>query len=120
MTEEVITREKHPGRVSQGHRLAAIMRKRKKEILHNKEQSTEHSTVQSTEQSTEQPIEQPTEHPVVQSTVQSSVKSNDTYIYGVGMLAVLAIGVCIFFAYNKKAGQVIHEQPIKPKRRHML
>ena len=55
MTEEekqVITREKHPGRVAQGHKLAALMKKRKEEILHSKEQSTEQSTVQSTEQST--------------------------------------------------------------------
>ena len=40
MTEEekkVITRQKHPGRVSQGHKLAALMRKRKEEILHKKE-----------------------------------------------------------------------------------
>ena len=44
MTEEekkTITREKHPGRVTQGHKLAALMKKRKEEILHNKEQSSE-------------------------------------------------------------------------------
>ena len=94
MTEEVITRVKHPGRVAEGHKLAALIKKRKEEILGNKEQSTE------------------------QSTVQSTVQSNDTYIYGVGILAVLAIGVCVFFTYNKKAGQ--HEKPIKPERPHML
>ena len=27
----------------------------------------------------------------------TTTRSNDTYIYGVGMLAVLAIGVCVFF-----------------------
>ena len=53
------------------------MKKRKEEILRNKEQST----VQSTEQSSVQPI----------------VQSNNTYVYGVGMLAVLAIGVCLFY-----------------------
>ena len=53
MSEEVITREK---RVAQGHRLAALMKKRKEEILHNKEQSMEQS------------IEQPTEHGTVQAT----------------------------------------------------
>ena len=26
--------------------------------------------------------------------------SNDTYVYGVGILAVVAIGVCVFFTYN--------------------
>ena len=43
MTEEekkVITREKHPGRVTQGHKLAALMEERKDEILRSKEQST--------------------------------------------------------------------------------
>ena len=50
MTEEekkVITRGKHPGRVAQGHKFAALMKKRKEEILYNKEQSTVQSTVQS-------------------------------------------------------------------------
>ena len=40
MTEEekeVITREQHPGRVAQGHKLAAFMKKRKEEILRYKE-----------------------------------------------------------------------------------
>ena len=79
MTEEekkTITREKHPGRVAQGHKLAAVLKKRKQEILRDKEQST------------------------VQSTEQPSVQSNDTYAYGLGTLAVLAIGVCVFFTYN--------------------
>ena len=47
MTEEekkTITRKKHPGRVAQGHKLAALMKKRKEEILHGKEQSTGQST----------------------------------------------------------------------------
>ena len=92
MTEEekkVITREKHPGRVAQGHKLAALMKKRKEEILRSKEQSTVQPTEQSSVQSS------------VQSTVQSSVQSNDTYVYGVDMLAVLAIGVYVFFAYSQ-------------------
>ena len=99
MTEEeekkVITREKHPGRIAEGHKLAALMKKRKEEILRSKEQSTV------------QPIESSVQGSV-QSTVQSSVQSNDTYVYGVGILAVLAISVCVFFACsqakNKKKG----------------
>ena len=27
----------------------------------------------------------------------ATIRSNDAYIYGVGILAVLAIGVCVFF-----------------------
>ena len=80
MTEEekkVITREKHPGRVTQGHKLTALMTERKEEILRSNEQSKEQSKEQSTEQST--------------------VQSNDTYAYDAGILAVLAIGACVFF-----------------------
>ena len=121
MTEEekkVITREKHPGRVAQGHKPAALMKKRKEEILRNKEQFTQQSTVQFT----------------VQSTQQSTVQSNDTYVYGVGILATLAIGVFVSFANNtfpkklaidRLATQQLwtklkqkKDQP--PKRRHML
>ena len=46
MTEEeekMITRKKHPGRVAQGHKLAALMTKRKEEILHKKEQEQKQS-----------------------------------------------------------------------------
>ena len=104
MTEEekkIITREKHPGHVAQGHKLAALMKKRK-EILRNKEQSTEQSSVQ--------------------SSVQSTVQSNDTYIYGVGMLAVLAIGVYVFFAYNtfSKNKKQANEKKYQPQRLHVF
>ena len=111
MTEEekkIITRERHPGRSAQSHKPAALMKKRKEEILCNREQSTEQSTEQSSVQSTEQP------------SVQSTVQSN--YVYGVGILAVVVIGVCVFFAYNtfqpKKLVNEKQDQP--PKRRHML
>ena len=102
--KKVITPEKHPGRVAQGHKLAAFIKKRKEEILHNKEQSTEQPTVECSVQ------------PTVKSSVQSRVQSN--YVYGCPcILAVLAIGVCVYFTYNKKTG---HEQSIKPRKRHML
>ena len=122
MTEEekkIITREKHPGQVAQGHKLAAFMKKRKEEILRNREQSIEQQPVQSTVQQPVEPLVQSTVQPSVQSTVQS----NDTYIYGVGVLAALAIGVCVFFAYNtfpknKKQANEKDDQP--PKRHHML
>ena len=63
MTEEekkIIIQKKHPGRVAHGHTLAALMKNRKEEILHNKEQSSVQSTAQSTERFS------------VQSTVQSN------------------------------------------------
>ena len=93
------------------------MKKRTEETLRNKEQST----VQSTKQSSVQSIVQFT----VQSTEQPSVQSNDTYVYGVGMLAVLAICVCAFFAYNTfqpKNKKLLNEKQdqVPSKRRHML
>ena len=127
-----ITREKHPGRVAQGHKLAALIKKRKEEILCNKEQSAEQSTEQSKEESKEQSSvqskDQSKEQSSVQSTEQSTVQpteqSNNTYVYGVGMLAVLAIGACVFFAYNtsqaKNKKLVNEKQDQPPKRRHML
>ena len=30
----------------------------------------------------------------------ATTRPNDTYVYGIGILAVLAIGVCVFFEYN--------------------
>ena len=60
---KIITREKHPGRVAQGHKLAALMKKRKEEILHNKEQPTE------------QLQNSPSVQYLVQSTEQSPVQS---------------------------------------------
>ena len=34
------------------------------------------------------------------STPSHTTRSNDTYVYGVGILAVLAISVCVFFSYK--------------------
>ena len=79
------------------------MKKRNEEILCSKEQSTVQSTVQ------------PTEQPSVQSSVQSTVQSNDAFVYGVGILAVLAIGVCVFLAYNTfqpKKKKLVNEKKI--------
>ena len=35
------------------------------------------------------------------ATTPATTRSNDTYVYSVGILAVLAIGVCVFFAYSQ-------------------
>ena len=75
MTEEqkkIITREKDPGRIVQGHKIAVIMKKRKDEILRTKERCR------------------------LLSTVQSTVQSNDNYIYGVGSYCPCHSRLCIF------------------------
>ena len=58
--------------------------------------------------------------PITSTTSTATTRSSDTYVYGIDIFAVLVIGVCVFFTYNKKVGQIIHEEPIKPKRRHIL
>ena len=65
------------------------------------------------------------------STPSHTTTTNDTYVYGVGMLAVLAIGVCVFFSYNtfpknekqdndRLAAQHEQKKDQPPKRRHMF
>ena len=120
MTEEekkIITREQLPGRLAQGHKIAALMKKRKAEILHNKKQSTVQSTVQSLVQSIEQSLAQHSVQSAVQLKEQPSVQSNDTYVYGVGLLAVLAIGVCVFL-HIMPLGLKIKKPSMKNKASH--
>ena len=54
----------------------------------------------------------------------TTTRTNDTYVYGVDILAVLAIGVCVFFVYNTSQSEnkklVNKKQDQPPKRRHML
>ena len=62
--------------------------------------------------------------PATSTNSAATTRSSDTYAYGVGILAVLAIGVCVFFAYktsqaaNKKQVNEKLDQP--PKRCHIL
>ena len=54
----------------------------------------------------------------------ASTRLNDTYVYGFGIIAIFAIGVCVVFAYNtfqpKNKKLVNEKQDQPPKRRHML
>ena len=36
----------------------------------------------------------------IPSTPPHTTRSNDAYVYRVGIVAVLSIGVCVFFTYN--------------------
>ena len=47
------------------------------------------------------------------TTTTATTRSNDTYIYGVGKLSVLAIGVCVFFSYN--ASQAKNKKTVNEK-----
>ena len=52
----------------------------------------------------------------------ATTRSNDTYVYGVVIPAVLTIGVCVFFVYNtfQPKKRINEKQDQQPKRRHML
>ena len=52
----------------------------------------------------------------------ATARSNDTYVYGIGVIAVVPIGVCVFFAYNTfQSKKIVNEkQDQPPKRRHIL
>ena len=53
----------------------------------------------------------------IPATSNATTRLNDAYVYGVGMLAVLAIGVCVFFAYNtfqSKNKKLINEKQDQP------
>ena len=54
----------------------------------------------------------------------TNTTSSNTYIYGVDILTILAIGVCTFFAYNISQAankkQVNEKQDELPERRHMF
>ena len=78
---------KDPKRQEQGKKAQKTHMKRLKEKILEDNQLPTSSTSSSIDNSTP-------------STSPHTTRSNDTYVYGVGMLAVLAIGVCVFFAYN--------------------
>ena len=99
-----VTKEKHPGRVAQGHKLVALMRKRKEEMLQNKH--TEQSSVLSTEQ--------PTEQSSVLSTEQSSVLSSKTLII-LGLVGIGVAGIYIFNIKKTPEKQITENPPKKPK-----
>ena len=81
-----VTKEKHPGRVAQGHKLAALMKKRKEEL------KSEQQTEQSTEQLTE----------------PTSATSNTT-LYSIILVAGIA-GIAALFYWKRNA---VHA--VKPK-----
>ena len=55
------------------------------------------------------------------STPSHTTRSNDAYVYGVEIFAVLAIGVCVFFTYNTFPEKFVNEkQDQPPKRRYLL
>ena len=88
----------------------------------NSSNKTTSSTNNSSNETTSSSNNSSNETTSVTNTV--TTRSNDTYVYGVGIVAVLAIGACVFFAYNTfqpKNKKLVNEKQDQPaKRRHML
>ena len=116
-TSEKVTKD--PRRVEKDKNSYKTCMKRLKEQILEEYQPPTLSTFSSTCDHTPS-----TSSPLCDLTSSHATRSNDTYVYGVGILAVLAIGVCVFFAYNtsqaKNKKLVNEKQDQPPKRRHML
>ena len=71
-----VTKSKHPGRVAQGHKLAALMKQRKQELLQNK--------------TSEQPKE-----------VKTVLSSCTLQYPSLAIIGLIAIAVYYFYGYKK-------------------
>ena len=77
---QTVTKAKHPGRVAQGHKLAALMKQRKQELSQNK--------------TSEQPKEV--------KTVQETVLPSCTLQYpSLAIIGLIAIAAYYFYGYKK-------------------
>ena len=75
-----VTKPKHPGRVAQGHKLAALMKQKKQELLQNKD----------------------SEQPKELESVQHTVLSSHTLEYsGLGIITLI-ICISVYYLYNRK------------------
>ena len=131
-TPEKVTKD--PKRVEQGRkplRKRTLHKKMKEDILKNVRKGSGDTTNSSNEtiSSTNNSSNETTSPNINSSNETTSVtntattRPNDTYVYGGGIIAVVAIGVCLFFAYNTfqpKKKKSIKEKQDQPPRRHML
>ena len=96
-TIKQVTKVKNPGRQKSGYKLVEWNRKNKEDLQKNQKQ---------------EPINS-------QSSVEASetikCRSNDTYMIGVGILSILAIGLLVYFKMpsKSKTETSIKEKPVK-------
>jgi len=91
--DATVTKEKHPGRVAQGHKLVALNRERKKALK-------------------EQTVGQPAEKPVRQPAEQPQVNSSQVIYAGSGVIVVAALLAAWYFL-RKKPAEVKTTSPLK-------
>ena len=80
---DTVTREKHPGRVAQGHKLAALMKQRKEELKQNKK--SEQETAQSSE-----------------LTQEPQVNSSHKALYASGGAVIIVVGAVAWYFFLRK------------------
>ena len=94
------------------------MKRLKEKILRGNQLSTSSSTDNSTPSpysSTDNSIPSTSS-----STDNFTARSSDTYIYAVGIVAFLAIGACVFFAYNKISPQATNKKQVNQEQRQLI
>ena len=91
------------------------MKKRKDEILHDKEQSSVYPTVQSTEQNSFQSTVQSTEQHPVQSTEQSTEQSNGAYVNALVYLGSLPLVFVYFLRTTRRQDKSSMRNPLNQK-----
>ena len=109
-----ITKVKNPGRQKAGHKLVEWNRKNKDDLQKNQKQEPikSQSSVDPSEISTSKSPSS------VEPSEISAIKcrSNDTYMIGVGILSILAIGLLVYFKMPSKSAEAsIKEKPIQQK-----
>ena len=86
-TSQKVTKDKDPKRVDAGRKgRENLMKKVKENILNDAKKGGGNTTNSSNE--------------TTSITNTATTRSNDTYVYGVGVLGVFAIAGCVFFTYN--------------------
>jgi len=95
--DATVTKEKHPGRVAQGHKLVALNRERKKALK---------------EQTVGQPAEKPVRQPAEQPAEQPQVNSSQVIYAGSGVIVVAALLAAWYFL-RKKPAEVQTTSPLK-------
>ena len=109
-----VTKVKNPGRQKSGYKLVEWNRKNMDNLQKNQKQEPINS------QSSVEPSEISTikSQSSVEPSEISAIKylSNDTYMIGVGILSILAIGLLVYFKMPSKSAEAsIKEKPIQQK-----
>ena len=86
-TSQKVTKDKDPKRVDAGGKSREYFMKIMKENILNDGKKGGRDTTNSSNETTS-------------VTNTANTRSNDTYVYSVGIIAAFGIGVCVFFGYN--------------------